>query len=388
MFMKRILSVIYMCAFLCAGISFADNNSGIQDGTYTEHYSNGNIRQESTYKDKKLTKFKTFYSNGNLEREDNYLNGIRHGVSLHLYDNGDIKGKEEYDNGRLIFTEGYNKKGEVTTYLDKDTKTKEEIDAEYILTVDNASWATIFEDTNLDKKIKITIIKDINKIHEQLYNYAVLKHKPSRQSIEIDNQAYEVLGFIHLGDDKNYSVRPDIFSRESLMTIVNKGGNDTIVIPKVISKEYERMIIFWQQHNNELSELKDFINFVKEHKSSEELSKEQKEDLFYLQLTRESIEYADLMELKSKSAVELLKAKFANHSIIHQCSYYEDLMKKEFESYPEIVDTMMSIPGANKISLICTIPFVDKVSGKFIGGGMPLVYADGKWHFYWTDAGE
>lgn len=358
---------------------------GIRDGTYVDYFNNRNLRQELTYKDQKLMQFKTYYKNGKLKREDNYNYGVRHGLSISMDMDGNVKGQQEYENGKLIESQWFDKNGNITTYLEKDVKSAKEINAGYVLTVGEACWPALFEDGNITKELKNTIIKDINNVHDQLSNYAVIKHVAARGQVAIGAESFDFIGSVHLGDDDNYSLCPDIFWRKNLMRLIVKDGYDTVVIPKIISDEYKRMGSFWNNHKKEFKKLKIFTTAFNNFKSVDDLTAREKKNLFYLQFGRSESKPKKLEEML---LTELLKSKLAYRSIIHKCSYYENLIKDNFKNNPKATETFLNISGADQISLICEVPFIDRSSKVFSNNGLPLVYADSEWHFYLTDMGE
>ena len=74
------------------------------------YYSDGGIRTEQTYKNKKLNGPSRFYaSNGKIEKESIYRDGKLNGITTKYYENGNAKSKENYKQGKLngVSTEYY-----------------------------------------------------------------------------------------------------------------------------------------------------------------------------------------------------------------------------------------------------------------------------------------
>lgn len=67
-------------------------------GPWKYYYKNGKLEQEGTFlkNEKSDGEWKWFYDNGNVLREENYIDGLRNGVSVEYTDSGTIVAKGEY----------------------------------------------------------------------------------------------------------------------------------------------------------------------------------------------------------------------------------------------------------------------------------------------------
>ena len=67
-------------------------------GVYKEYYSNGNIKNETSYQDGLLHgPFKSWQENGNLEVEGQCHNGLQFGIITAFHENGIKSSQIEYD---------------------------------------------------------------------------------------------------------------------------------------------------------------------------------------------------------------------------------------------------------------------------------------------------
>ena len=82
------------------------NEASIKNGPYKQHYQNGNLRFDVTYKDNKLDgPYKEYYLNGQLKMKGFFKDGLANGLFTFYYENGKFRKEVTYKNGKAsIFT--------------------------------------------------------------------------------------------------------------------------------------------------------------------------------------------------------------------------------------------------------------------------------------------
>ncbi|WP_299226804.1 energy transducer TonB [uncultured Psychroserpens sp.] len=80
---------------------------------FKDYYSNGQLKTEGQYSDKKpIGSWKDYYESGQIRREYSYTDGKQDKEAIWYYENGNVKSKTEKRDGRHV-TLGYYKTGEL-----------------------------------------------------------------------------------------------------------------------------------------------------------------------------------------------------------------------------------------------------------------------------------
>ena len=76
--------------------------NGIKEGLYVEYYKNGQVELLGKYNDGNMNgEFEKYYENGQLESRENYKNGIKEGLYVEYYKNGQVELLGKYSDGNM-----------------------------------------------------------------------------------------------------------------------------------------------------------------------------------------------------------------------------------------------------------------------------------------------
>ncbi|WP_339008526.1 toxin-antitoxin system YwqK family antitoxin [Fusobacterium animalis] len=92
------------------------------DGEEERFYENGNIKARIKWKNGKIKEIENYYDNGNIKSRTPFVNDIIWGTVENYYKNGKLKSKVHYINGiEKEVLESYNELGEKEKKLDLDS---------------------------------------------------------------------------------------------------------------------------------------------------------------------------------------------------------------------------------------------------------------------------